>query len=174
MPVPDFSPGEVLTAAAMDSIGLWLVTTASWTGSNTVTISNCFSSTYDAYRIMVVSGTSASSGDISMTLGPSSSSNYAHQLVFGAYANTPQASGSTGNASWPVAGGSGAGTIVVNADVFAPNLAQWSAIGATTATPTGAGYFAGNFRANTVFTNFTLTAGSTVTGATVRVYGYRK
>ena len=178
MAIKTFTSGEVLTAADTNTYlansGLVYITSSSWTGSSSVTVSNCFSSTYDAYRIMVVAGTSASSGDISLTLGPSSSIVYASQLIFGAYANTPQASGFTGAANWSVAGGSGSGTIVVNADIFAPNLAQWTAIGATTATPTGAGYFAGNFRATTVFTNFTLTAASTVTGATVIVYGYRK
>lgn len=154
--------------------GLVYVSATSWTGSNTVTINNCFNSTYDAYRVLVTAGFSASNGDISMILNPGSASSYASQLIFGAYANTASASGSTGAANWPVAGGSGPGTIVVNADIFAPNLAQWTAIGATTATPTGAGYFAGNFRASTIFTGFTLTASSTVTSATVYVYGYRK
>jgi hypothetical protein len=158
----------------MNGVGLWLVSTTSWTGTSSVTVSNCFSTTYDAYKVIVACGVSASNGDIAMTLSPGSTSVYAQVLLYTPYTNTPTASGFTGSSSWTVAGGSGSGTIVVNADIFAPNLAQWSAIGATTATPTGAGYFAGNHRANTQFTGFTLAAASTVTGATVQVYGYRK
>jgi hypothetical protein len=52
MPVPDFSPGEVLTAAAMDSIGLWKV--AEGTLSSTATnIVGCFSSNFRNYRIIL-------------------------------------------------------------------------------------------------------------------------
>jgi hypothetical protein len=52
MPVPDFSPGEVLTAAAMDSIGMWKVGefTASGT-SRALVCDNIFTSDYDNYRI---------------------------------------------------------------------------------------------------------------------------
>jgi hypothetical protein len=53
MPVPDFSPGEVLTAAAMDSIGLWLVTTATVSAQTTLTVDNCFTSDYANYRIVI-------------------------------------------------------------------------------------------------------------------------
>jgi hypothetical protein len=53
MPVPDFSPGEVLTAAAMDSIGLWKVASGNFsTGVNTFDISNVFSSSYKSYRVI--------------------------------------------------------------------------------------------------------------------------
>jgi hypothetical protein len=52
MPVPDFSPGEVLTAAAMDSIGLWKIAEVNLTGT-TVNIVGCFSSSFDAYRIVI-------------------------------------------------------------------------------------------------------------------------
>ena len=66
MPVPDFSPGEVLTAAAMDSIGLWKITPTSVSGAGVTLTSNnvsfsgsteiiadgVFSSNYRDYLIM--------------------------------------------------------------------------------------------------------------------------
>ena len=52
MPVPDFSPGEVLTAAAMDSIGMWLINTTSFSGATQVDFTNVFSADYDSYRIV--------------------------------------------------------------------------------------------------------------------------
>jgi hypothetical protein len=57
MPVPDFSPGEVLTAAAMDSIGLWKVgsATAVYGTTTQLNISNVFTSDYRAYKIVVSS-----------------------------------------------------------------------------------------------------------------------
>jgi hypothetical protein len=63
MPVPDFSPGEVLTAAAMDSIGLWKVT--SGTLSSTATnFAGCFSSDYRNYRIIIDQIAFSAAGDL--------------------------------------------------------------------------------------------------------------
>jgi hypothetical protein len=53
MPVPDFSPGEVLTAAAMDSISGWLVASTSFTSSPGVEVQNCFSSSYRNYKVIL-------------------------------------------------------------------------------------------------------------------------
>jgi hypothetical protein len=53
MPVPDFSPGEVLTASAMDSIGLWKVTSGTVSASPTLTVDNCFSANYANYRVVI-------------------------------------------------------------------------------------------------------------------------
>jgi hypothetical protein len=60
MPVPDFSPGEVLTAAAMDSIGLWKVGqfTASGT-SRALVCDNIFTSNYTAYKVVVGLGSTS-------------------------------------------------------------------------------------------------------------------
>jgi hypothetical protein len=53
MPVPDFSPGEVLTAGAMDSIGQWKVTTYSFTNNAAPFIDNCFSADYTNYKVLI-------------------------------------------------------------------------------------------------------------------------
>jgi hypothetical protein len=54
MPVPDFSPGEVLTAAAMDSIGLWLVGSGTLSLTTSATnVTGVFSSTYKNYRVLL-------------------------------------------------------------------------------------------------------------------------
>jgi hypothetical protein len=60
MPVPDFSPGEVLTAAAMDSIGLWKVASGPLSGASTNFV-GCFTSNYRNYRIEVT--------DVTQTVG---------------------------------------------------------------------------------------------------------
>ena len=56
MPVPNFSPGEVLTASAMDSIGLWKVASASFSGITTgapLDVNSVFSSDYTNYRLII-------------------------------------------------------------------------------------------------------------------------
>jgi hypothetical protein len=52
MPVPDFSPGEVLTAAAMDSIGLWLIEKKDVVAAGIIDFTSVFSSDYSGYRLI--------------------------------------------------------------------------------------------------------------------------
>jgi hypothetical protein len=61
MPVPDFAVGEVLTSAAMDSIGLWHLGTHTLSGTS-FNINNIFSSDYTNYRV-VLNGVNVSSSD---------------------------------------------------------------------------------------------------------------
>jgi hypothetical protein len=64
MPVPDFSPGEVLTAAAMDSIGLWKIAETSFTTAANPFINGCFSSDYQNYVVKFTCIASASGNNI--------------------------------------------------------------------------------------------------------------
>ena len=62
MPVPDFSPGEILTASAMDSIGLWLVGGGSFANVGSFDVTG-FSSTYDFYELrMSIGGVGGTTG----------------------------------------------------------------------------------------------------------------
>jgi hypothetical protein len=82
MPVPDFSPGEVLTAAAMDSIGLWKVAQGSFTTQDLIA-DGVFSTTYDRYLVktsIALSDTAASVQTQFRTAGSNNAtSNYVHQ-----------------------------------------------------------------------------------------------
>jgi hypothetical protein len=53
MPVPDFSPGEVLTAQAMDSVAMWKIAETSFTNAANPFINGCFSSDYQNYLVQV-------------------------------------------------------------------------------------------------------------------------
>jgi hypothetical protein len=54
MPVPDFAPGEVLTAAAMDRVGLWKIATGTLSLTTTPTnVTGVFSSDYKQYRLLL-------------------------------------------------------------------------------------------------------------------------
>ena len=51
MPVPDFSPGEVLTASAMDSIGGWLVASQDFSAADPLNLTGIFDSKFVNYRV---------------------------------------------------------------------------------------------------------------------------
>lgn len=175
MPVPDFSPGEVLTAAAMDSIGLWLVKTQTiGTGAATVVVNDAFSSTYDNYLITVNGGTSSATTFLSLRLGAAVSS-YRWQYLYGSWNATPAADGASASDRFFYVGSSNVDGINMSCTVLSPNLAKGTRI---IADATVSGSFSGNTTGLLVttaqYTSFTLLPGSgTLTGGTIRVYGYR-
>jgi hypothetical protein len=180
MPVPDFSPGEVLTAAAMDSIGMWLVKSqAVGTNVSSVPVTNCFSADYDNYKIIYAGGTGNTFQDISMILGSTTSGYYwtdtATSYVNGAV--TGLGSNTTSNAYWRV-GKLTTGGAVVNMDITCPFVAgvrpffnSFGSFAISTGTAVSNGGYLDN---GSSYTGFTLNPiGSTLTGGTIRVYGYR-
>ena len=196
MPVPDFSPGEVLTAAAMDSIGLWRVTTCtvSSTGgtaatasngvitvgaNNTaVTVSNAFSADYDNYRIVISGGVSSvAAGALNLSLG-SAATGYYRAGAFMLFSGGSITGFNNSNAtSWN--GIFEASTNMINGvvDLLNPFAAKNTVLSSHTSAVRTDGYslFQGGYLANTTsFTAFTITATSgNITGGTIRVYGYR-
>jgi hypothetical protein len=177
MPVPDFSPGEVLTAAAMDSIGLWLVKTQTiGTGVASVNVPDAFSSTYDNYKILISGGAGSQSVELNMRLG-ATVTNYHFNFVFTAWNATVAADGSKVATSFQYVGGMSANGIIADIDVMSQNLAKTSRIGAFAAGQevSYAGTAIGGLFNTTQYTDFTiLAAAGTMTGGTIRVYGYRK
>lgn len=180
MPVPDFSPGEVLTASAMDSIGLWLIKTHTLpTSTNTTTISDVFSSTYEAYKIIATDGRGTAIGNVEIRLG-ATNTGYTHNRVY----NTPTVVAPAGNAfnnttGWFYAGQGSTNMLNLNVDIFNPWLSRWTFYsgsylledGANSQIGTTSGYLANT----TSYTAFTLNyGGGNFNGGTVRVYGYRK
>ena len=66
MPVPDFSPGEVLTAAAMDSIGMWKVADGTFTDAASFDVTG-FTSTYTNFRLVLNVGRHSGAGGAAIT-----------------------------------------------------------------------------------------------------------
>jgi hypothetical protein len=80
MPVPDFSPGEVLTAAAMESISSWKLVDTDFTASSLVQVENVFSASYDHYEFtLTYIGSAAVNTDLrfhTATATPTTTANY--------------------------------------------------------------------------------------------------
>jgi hypothetical protein len=177
MPVPDFSPGEVLTAAAMDSIGLWLVKTQTiGTAVSSVTVTDAFSADYDAFKILVTGGAGSTTANLNLQLGSTNTAYHGGRAFVSSLTGVLSGSGVNNAASFTGFGVMTTTGINVDLDIKNPFLAartQVAGIYAVTASG-DYGWLSGSQDSTTSFTAFTITANSgTMTGGTIRVYGYR-
>jgi hypothetical protein len=177
MPVPDFSPGEVLTAAAMDSIGLWLVKSqAVGTGVSSVTVNDAFNANYDSYKITYTNGVANTTTNIGTRMG-GTTTNYriAMQGTTITSGNASAYDNNT-NSNWIWTGIAGTAYTNYNVEIWQPFLAKPTFVRANLMT-NGADIIwtcAGSLADSNSYTAFTLLALSgTFTGGTIRVYGFR-
>ena len=181
MAIKTFTTGEVLTASDTNTYlansGLVYVTSATvGSGVSSVTVSNCFSSTYDNYRIIWTGGTTSAGQDIRLQLG-STTTGYYNSLIYGTtYASPGPAGVGTNNGSnWNYLGWGETSYCIVEADIYQPYLSKYTGFRSAFMALSNAGQNSGTQQSNTSFTGFTLSSGtSTMTGGTVTVYGYRK
>lgn len=177
---PDFTTGQVLTAAQMNGIGMWLVKTqVIGSGSGTVVVPSAFNGDFEAYQI-VVSGGATGGGDygINMRLGSTVSGYY----YTGEYRNFPNTVNNViaGNnaAEWGAVGIATGNTLSANIFVNNPFLNKNSIFSAPYVynNPQGGLANMGGYLAdNNSYTSFTLFMNaSTFSGGTIRVYGFRK
>jgi hypothetical protein len=181
MPVPDFSPGEVLTAAAMDSIGLWLVKTQTvGAGVSSVIVTDAFSATYDNYLVVGNNIQFSALNDsvfLQMRVGSTTANtSYFYALGYWTYGGAAAVAASNNGPSFNnMARSLGAGdrtsfAITING----PFLTQKTTVGAwvtgTDLTGSGSGYH--NQATSYDQCVFSTLAGS-MTGGTIRVYGLR-
>jgi hypothetical protein len=180
MPVPDFSPGEVLTAAAMDSIGMWKVAAVTFSGSAGVEVQNCFSSDYTNYLVQVVYyGSAGTNTQFQYMTGTNTRDQVATYNRFGFY-------WTTGVVNFNIAGATSdfginhsataTDTSTIQMNVYSPNLA-------TRTMSTSNGYSGDS--GLTTFLSFNKATTSQYTGlyffpttgtitGTITVYGMRK
>ena len=86
MSYPVFASGDVLNASDMNAVGLWLVASTTFSGSSGVEMSNCFSSSYDNYKIlMTYYGSSASNTTWQMMTGTNTKETGSVYYRFGYY-----------------------------------------------------------------------------------------
>ena len=173
---PTFVTGAVLTAAQMNTIGLFLVKSQTiGTGVSSVTVTGAFSADYDNYVITVTGGTASANGSVRLQMNTSTGSTYS---MAGTYGNFGVNSGLTYNpaatTSWSdimLGGTAGSSTYVLLNGPFASRATT----GWTDATSQASFYkFSLIDTSTNSSTGFTFTPISgTLTGGTIRVYGYR-
>jgi len=175
MTYPSFSAGEVLRAQDMNAVGLWLVKSQTvGTGVSSVTVTGAFSADYDNYLIQWSGGTQSVDTNLNLQLG-SATSNYYSSLIFGSFlGGAPTNSSQNNSAIWVAAGGGNPTVAKVSCSVFDPFLTRPSHLQAFVRYSTVYGSTVGYQGDSTSFTAFTFIPGSgTMSGGTIRVYGYK-
>jgi hypothetical protein len=179
MSVPDFSPGEVLTAAAMDSIGLWLVKSqVVGSGVSSVTVNDAFSATYDNYKIVLSGGNASSTIVLGLYCGATGANHYASFSSVTYTSGAANLAADNAATTWTRVGYGNLSTLYMNVDLMMPFLAENTLFGGLFVGLDGgsvAGHVSGWRNTTASYTSFTITApaGQTMTGGTIRVYGYR-
>ena len=175
MPVPDFSPGEVLTAAAMDSIGLWLVKTQTiGTAVPSVVVTDAFSANYHNYRIVLTDVVGSVTANLLFNFSGITSSTYFSSGTFFTYGSTVvNGFGPAASTSWIVAP-SNTGTSNWTADVISPFATRRKTFMGKGVGDASNYEFNGVCTSTSSATGFVITPNAgTITGGTIRVYGYR-
>jgi hypothetical protein len=177
MTYPVFASGDVLNASDMNGVGLWLVKSqAVGTGVSSVTVTGAFSADYDNYRIIISGGVASATTVLQTQLGATATGYY-----YGGDARTY--AGVTLNVqganvtNW-YAGEGGVNTLEMDIIIKNPFTAKNTTYTGQFGNARTDGYWLamGGYLANTTsYTAFTITpsGGATLTGGTIRVYGYR-
>jgi hypothetical protein len=146
------------------------------TAVTSVEVTGAFSATYDNYVITVAGGSASNQNLLRLQLG-ATTSNYQFSLTYTSYSSGAFNSdvGSAGTA-FPFIGSHGPNGNGMVANILSPNLAKVTRIFANGVTDLSgvAGNTVGLLNNTTSYTAFTLIPGAgTLTGGTIRVYGYQ-
>lgn len=173
---PDFSAGQILTAAQMNAVGLWLVKSETiGSAVSSVQVTDAFTSDFEAYRIIISGGTSTSSQTLTMTLGGSGTGYYwtTQQTAYSSPTSVGVLGGSN-QAAWNI-GTTTTNNLHVMLDINQPGMAKPTYFHSFESNgTTGFRTFGGFHNVATAYTSFTIAmASGSMTGGTIRIYGYK-
>jgi len=174
MTYPTFNNGDTLPASDLNAIGLWLVKTQTiGTGVSSVVVTGAFSADYDNYLITVSGGVGSANLGLDIQFG-ATVSGYKSSFLFTFYSATVGAIGTSSGTAIAYVGGGTTSSLSGYITVQNPFLAEETFVQATSTTGVYSGNATGQLPNTTSYTGFTLvSAGGTITGGTIRVYGYR-
>ena len=173
---PDFSAGAVLTAAQMNAIGLWEIKTQTiGTTVTEVEVTSAFSTDYDSYLIVINGGAASTANLLRFQLGATTTGYYTgYSGVTYATAAATIAADNNG-ANFSAVGIGTTSTLGLQIWVTNPFLTEHTYVGGFHADATVSRNYAGYLNNTTSYTSFKIiTSTGTMTGGTIRVYGYRK
>ena len=183
--LPTFTAGEILTSSVMNDVStlgnyqglFWIKSQTIGTAVTSVTVTGAFSSDFDNYKIVVSGGVCSTSASIGLRLSASATGYYSG-LVYMLYnAATVTVAGTNNGTNFPYAAVGTSNSIAANIELLNPFQAKTTTISNsyTDNSTAGAGGNQNGFHNSaTSHTAFTLLVGvGTITGGTIRVYGYR-
>lgn len=180
--------GDVYTQAQTNSLldaksnvsstGLVLLnSTTIGSAVSSITVNNVFSSTYDNYKIIVTGGVGSTAEPIKLTLGSTTTGYYAF-WTWGLFnSNTVNGYAAANTSGFQEVGQMDTDSIHLDCDLYAPFLSKTTRVKSfsTKSVTTSYAINTGGFLNNTnSYTGFTLTPNlGTITGGTIKVYGYK-
>lgn len=180
MTFPTFSVGEVLRAQDMNAVGLWLVKSQTvGSGVASVVVTGAFSSDYNNYFVTWTGGTGSVGGaQLRIAFNVDTANNYYSNIITqtaGLAAVNGQAFGAL--VGFTVVGYVDTGDTSISLTINNPNRAlntnfygSFNCLGGSSQVGTVGGWSIGT-GANTGFTFYP--SSGTLTGGTIRVYGFR-
>jgi len=167
------------TAKTVSAGGLTLITTQTiGSAVSSVTVTGCFSATYENYRIILSGGVASTNVNLRLTLGATSTGYYGF-AVYGVHnSNTVNGTAENNTAFWDYCFLGSANALTGVVDLLQPQTAKHSQVIAFTqvaaSSASGISVFKSGFLDDaTQYTAFTLTCNTgNITGGTIKVYGY--
>jgi hypothetical protein len=176
MSYPSFASGEVLTAADMNAVGLWLVKSQTvGTGVSSVAVTGAFSADYDNYLVTYNGATTATGECLKIQLGATTTGYYGNMLYANYTGGAGASVGDNNTANWTHCSGGVNAFTNLQATIMRPFASATTTISSPYQDGANAGHKSGWLNNSTSYTGFSLivSASFTITGGTIRVYGYR-
>jgi hypothetical protein len=174
---PDFTAGQVLTAAQINAVGLWLVKTQTIGNAVTsVTVNDAFSADYDTYLVTINGGVASAGVDIQLRIGNAAAGYYGTRIGTTYTSDTVIVSRDNNTAQFGFAATGSTNSLQMYAIIgspFLPKITTLTAFVSLTATTGFGGTYNGILNNSNPYTSFELRSGATtLSGGVIRVYGY--
>ncbi len=162
--------------AAIPDPGLTLISsTTIGSAVSSVVVSDAFSSTYDNYRIVISGGAASADAVLSVKMG-ATTTGYDSSAYYVVAGSTPNDVSSVNGSSFTYAGSGSTNGLNASFDIISPYLAKRTFFSSIHffQDQGGGGFSGGVLKNTTQYTEFTiLVTGGTITGGTIKVYGYK-
>ena len=182
MPLTTYTAGEVLTAASLNANlsfaasspagGLTFISaTTIGTTVSSVAVSSVFSSTYNSYFVDI-SNSTGNTGQIGLLLGATVTGYFGGGLSVNSSGTISGRGDANATSFTNILNATDTDGFGLQIQIINPNLAKRTTIIASGSGNGHGNFFSGIVANTTQYTGFTLTTTGTLTGGSIRVYGY--
>jgi hypothetical protein len=181
MAIKTFTTGEVLTASDTNTylgnaMSQYITSATIGNAVSTVTVSNCFSTTYDNYQIVIYGSTSSSLNNIvTLQLNNSTGSTYLSSSFYVIHSGGSTGTNSGTSSSFRITWGGNVSDTNANIILYSPFIARRTGMTSQNANASLTAFNGGTDTNAVSNTGFTIGVGAdNLTGGTIAVYGFRK